>query len=71
MQILQKYSLELHANGAIMLLKKNANIAKIFSGEINMIKRDYLLFQGIKKENIISIELVRLSFGKLRDPYRF
>ena len=35
-----------------------------------MIKRDYLLFQGIKKENIISIELVRLSFGKLRDPYR-
>ena len=36
-----------------------------------MIKRDYLLFQGIKKENIISIELLRLSFGKLRDPYRF
>ena len=36
-----------------------------------MIKRDYLLFQGIKKENIISIELVRLGFGKLRDSYRF
>ena len=36
-----------------------------------MIKRDYLLFQGIIKENIISIELVRLSFVKLSDPYRF
>ena len=32
--------------------------------------RDYLLSQGIKKENIISIELDRLSFEKLRDPYK-
>ena len=87
-------------------MKKNANIAKIFSEEMNMIKRDYylnklirkmnnglikvitgirrcgksfllfhifrdyLLSQGIKKENIISIELDRLSFEKLRNPYK-
>ena len=64
------------------LIRKVCNIYEVISEEkckyckniqleTNIIKRDYLLFKGKKKENIISIELVRLSFGKLKDPYRF
>ena len=32
-------------------MKKNANIAKIFSEEMNMIKRDYYLNKLIRKMN--------------------
>ncbi len=61
-----------------LIRKMNNGLIKVITGIrrcgksflLFHIFRDYLLSQGIKKENIISIELDRLSFEKLRDPYR-
>lgn len=61
-----------------LIRKMNNGLIKVITGIrrcgksflLFHIFRDYLLSQGIKKENIISVELDRLSFEKLRDPYK-
>ncbi|MDD6301987.1 MAG: AAA family ATPase [Bacillales bacterium] len=61
-----------------LIRKMNSGLIKVITGIrrcgksflLFHIFRDYFLSKGIKKENIISIELDRLSFEKLRDPYK-